>query len=761
MEAIGNVVLNLNYYGGEDLYSEGPGEDLLLSLVKEHPEEDYPALIQGTRSWSVMYHLSAERENICSFLPISKDDRVLEIGSGCGAITGCLSSLAGHVTCIELSKKRSTINAVRHRMLDNIDIIVGNFEDVEGDLTEKYDYITLIGVLEYAESYINSPDPYRDFLKRVSGHLKDDGKLVIAIENQLGLKYFAGCREDHTGVFYEGIEGYVSDKGVRTFSRKGLTDLLFESGFESTVYYPYPDYKLPHTIYSDRWLPGPGDLDTNIRNFDSDRLLTFDETRVFDTLIKEGKFPDFSNSFLVLARQKGQEESDDMPIYAKYASQRRMDLRTVTVISENKSGDREVYKRALSPKANSHIDGIYVSYLALEKEYENTGAKANVCTRKEDGSLTGIDDDFLNETRAVNLEYLKGITFEDYLDDLEKKGEYEKMLLMLKLHEKLIKSVSREKFENSEGFVSVFGEEINGDYSSGKVTDLDMIFSNIVFDEEKKENGAWNILDYEWTFNFPIPDKFVIYRALFYYLKGRAHSPFLKYLRKRGLDLYAEFSITMAEKEIFKRLEEHFQLNIIGGMASLTVMHELMPTVCADVRRLAKSEFVYRDIMNPVIYYGTGMGFSPDKQIPLFADVDGHDVSVDIPVEEGVTELRIDPCEYPCIVKIKRIVFTTVQGREKRVDRFLTNGYIGGENLVLFDTSDPQLHFLDLTDEPGAFHAEYEILIPDDEMFAGLKELFIRNSEKIRKDPTVIDKVLVKAGRKKVEPIPEGLWYNK
>lgn len=217
MEAIGNVVLNLNYYGGVDLYSEGAGEDLLLELVSGHTEAEYPALIQNTRSWSVMYHLSNERENICSFLPIKKTDKVLEIGSGCGAITGCLARLAGHVTCIELSKKRSTINAVRHKMLDNIDIIVGNFEDVEQELEEKYDYITLIGVLEYAASYIKSRDPYHDILKRVSRHLKEDGRLIIAIENQLGLKYFAGCREDHTGRFFDGIEGYRDAEGVKTF----------------------------------------------------------------------------------------------------------------------------------------------------------------------------------------------------------------------------------------------------------------------------------------------------------------------------------------------------------------------------------------------------------------------------------------------------------------------------------------------------------------------------------------------------------------
>lgn len=67
-------------------------------------------------------------------------------------------------------------------------------------LTEKYDYITLIGVFEYSEGYIGTHQPYVEMLRRISRHLEKDGKLVIAIENRLGLKilgwlYRRPCRE--------------------------------------------------------------------------------------------------------------------------------------------------------------------------------------------------------------------------------------------------------------------------------------------------------------------------------------------------------------------------------------------------------------------------------------------------------------------------------------------------------------------------------------------------------------------------------------
>mgnify|MGYP000703694515 FL=1 len=143
---------------------------------------------------------------------------MLEIGAGCGAITGALAKKANSVTCVELSKRRSTINATRNKEFDNIEIFVGNFQTVEKDLGQ-FDVITLIGVLEYAQYYISSKKPYEEFLKIVLKHLKPNGKLILAIENKLGMKYWAGCKEDHNGGYFESIENYPNNKGVRTFKR--------------------------------------------------------------------------------------------------------------------------------------------------------------------------------------------------------------------------------------------------------------------------------------------------------------------------------------------------------------------------------------------------------------------------------------------------------------------------------------------------------------------------------------------------------------
>ena len=52
------------------------------------------------------------------------------------------------------------------------------------------------------------------------------------------------------------------------------------------------------TLYSDRYLPKVGELSNNLRNFDRDRMLLFDEKKVFDMLIREGLFGQYSNCLL-------------------------------------------------------------------------------------------------------------------------------------------------------------------------------------------------------------------------------------------------------------------------------------------------------------------------------------------------------------------------------------------------------------------------------------------------------------------------------
>ena len=119
--------LNLDYYSGKDLYSDGDIENEILEIVKEGKWSENAADVK----FPVLYHLTAVRENILNWYPFKKDGSCLEIGSGCGAITGLLCKRLAKVVSVELSKRRAEINFARHSHLENLEIRVGNQNDMD------------------------------------------------------------------------------------------------------------------------------------------------------------------------------------------------------------------------------------------------------------------------------------------------------------------------------------------------------------------------------------------------------------------------------------------------------------------------------------------------------------------------------------------------------------------------------------------------------------------------------------------------------
>ena len=296
---IGEVTVNLDFYNGTDVYSDGDVENEILDFAKRGLT--YEQALEENDSWPVVYHLSPVRENLLSWYPFPNAASVLEIGAGCGAVTGCICTGAGNVTTIDLSKRRSEILANRHRAAKNLNVIVGNLNDVKFE--QKFDVVTLIGVLEYAANFTKSQNPHRDFLKNIKSLLKPNGTLLIAIENKYGMKYWSGAPEDHTSLYFDGIEGYRRGHQAQTFSKKELTELIAQAGFKvKRFYYPMPDYKMPVQIFSDDALPKRGEIEAHVPHYHAGRFRLFDESAAFDGLIDEGMFPFFANSFLVDCR---------------------------------------------------------------------------------------------------------------------------------------------------------------------------------------------------------------------------------------------------------------------------------------------------------------------------------------------------------------------------------------------------------------------------------------------------------------------------
>ena len=645
---IGKIKLNLKHYPGEDLYCDGAIEDELLEIARDYSTVEFQRIIEEKKSWPVLYHLSALRENIVEWLPIDKKMKVLEIGAGCGAITGALAAKAGEVTCIDLSKKRSMINAYRHVDCDNVMIHVGNFQDVEPDLPCDYDYICLIGVFEYAQAYIQSETPYEDFLNIIKKHVKPQGHIVIAIENKFGLKYWAGCKEDHLGTYFSGLEDYPDGGVVRTFTKDGLLAIARKCGCEETsMYYPYPDYKFPTSIYSDAYLPKVGELSSNLRNFDRERLQLFDEKKVFDSIIRENQFPLFSNSYMLVLGPK-------LPIeYVKYSNDRADAFRIKTILKEDTAGKR-IEKHPLSDAAQNHIRKTYEAYAKLDERYRGGELSINRCKLEQSGQ----------EGAYLSLEYLTGTSLTELLDEKLESGDWKGFQA---LFEEYVRKISYREEE--------------------PVADYDLIFANILVSAD----NTWNVIDYEWTFERPIETKEIAFRAVYCYLLENEKR------NKLNLDLITEkLGITQVDMEQYRKQEMDFQKYVTGKCKSMAEIRGDIGYPVYTVEAFIEGQLAAVKKDRVQIYEDTGKGFREeqsffleenDEQVQRMAD---GSMELNVPVAGGRSALRIDPCSDYCIVSIKQLLWNgeAVAWKGKQVQ---TNGTKVGRQTYVFATKDPNI----------------------------------------------------------------------
>ena len=254
-KAINNALLKKDgiYFidGHEEFgYSDGSVieryiEDAIISC--DDITSDSCKLENHIKDWPTRYHLSRERSYAFQALNISKSTNVVEIGSGCGAITRLLGERAGTVLALEGSPRRARITRERTKDLDNVEVLCAPFSDVV--FTAKFDMVVCNGVLEYSSMFVDHDSPHEYFIELLSNILDVDGSLIVAIENQFGLRYFSSGREEHTGIMFDGLEGYSRRPlGPKTFGNTELKNIISNKFKFIDTLLPLPDYKFPNAI---------------------------------------------------------------------------------------------------------------------------------------------------------------------------------------------------------------------------------------------------------------------------------------------------------------------------------------------------------------------------------------------------------------------------------------------------------------------------------------------------------------------------------
>ncbi len=622
------AVFNEKYYTGVDHYSDGDIEDTILDIVKMGKTLDDLSVEEA--SFPVVYHLSDVRKNIFVWYPFKKDARVLEIGAGCGAVTGILCEKCASVTSVDLSKRRATINYERNKKYDNLEIIVGNQNDIPFD--EAFDYVILNGVFEYAGSFTEGEKPYETFLASFKDMLKPDGRILIAIENRLGAKYFAGAPEDHVDLYFKGINEYEGITSVKTFSKAEMAELCNSVGLMcNKFYYPYPDYKFPYEIFTDESI-NSSLYGRPMFQFNDKRLEIIKEDKLNAAFAREHVADKFANSFLVEITKSPQYDDKNIS-YVKLNMDRNEDFRIYTQIwSEDENGQsvKHVAKYPIGQKASAHIARMEGN-ITESHNWEIIPGKIAA-----DGGLVypflnnrNLDDilaDAIEEKDRDKCLAIFNIVWDVFLQDAEAGCEYQ-----------------------TPEFTKVFGRsKVNSPMRCKQNMNIDLILDNIFVQDNK-----YVLIDAEWIFPFLIPVEYVMWRMLneAFYKRPKLHDMFDRNA------ILASYGINAEAEEVFREWEHNFAFEYVGG-------YKLQKYSCdkkaVDVNTLLNQSNRYLQAVewanriSGKVYFDFGGGFSEAYTATANASMENgyFRLEYDIPQESELLKLRFDPVEEPCVCHI-------------------------------------------------------------------------------------------------------------
>jgi hypothetical protein len=223
-----------------------------------------------------------------------------------------------------------------------------------------------------------------------------------------------------------------------------------------------------------------------------------------------------------------------MVFYAKYNNSRKRQFRLATTIAKTEGG-YIVTKKAQSKESRAFLASLEDKYDFLVNQKSEFFMDAPVRVSPEE----------------VSFKYRSGITLErSLLDAFEDRNINDFKSLLLR-YEAILKKGTVEGFLSNE-FLEVFSGNNNTPVLLQKFGCLDINFDNIIVSGEKLF-----LIDYEWTFTFPLPYKYIIFRAItaFYYAnRSKSLYDFLSLE-----EVYDIVSLSKTERETYINFEYNFQ----------------------------------------------------------------------------------------------------------------------------------------------------------------------------------------------------------
>ena len=524
-------------YSEDDLFSLPLTEEelALVSIVRDYDERDWNRIVRERKSAFLAAELFSERRNAVSWFELGGDSRVLEIGSGYGALTGALADRAGAVVSYEASEVRSAINRFRQRRRKNVTICNSDFKDIIALASvRKFDVITLMG---------EEVDLSR--LAEYAALLQEKGRVILALPNRYGLKYWAGCSyaDKNRNLSYFPFASASSDLPSFGVTRKEVLRAANAAGLaHAKLYYPYPDHQFVRAIYSDDFLPDRGALTLNSFSWSGERMRLFEESPAYERLLADGAYPFFANAFFVVLERAEIDSSGDMMIHVRFSSSRASRFQVRTEIRLGSDGRRIVRKLPMFPEGIAHIENACKNGSSLCERFEKVGVNV----------VSGAWKDGFAE-----IPYLSGMSLGDRLAELALSADWAGFDGAFSAYCEKVRGMATGPFQPTNRFREIFGgAAVPVGLSSCDRIDIDFIPQNILILDH-----SWQVADTEWTFDFPVPVEFILYRAVFYFELDYPEAA--REITAAGTDLLRLAGVENF-KQLFAAMEYWFQNEYVG-----------------------------------------------------------------------------------------------------------------------------------------------------------------------------------------------------
>lgn len=383
----------------------------ILKYIKSSPIQDFASVLEQDSRFGIFEELSDYGQGILGWYDFSPEGSLLELGAGFGRLTELFCRRCGAVTAVEEDSLRAEGLRVRCGDSEKLTVVQADWRDYVQALQDKFDYIVLAGGLECVtgDFSFEGLSGSAAMVKRLLNLLKPGGRLFLAVDNRLGLRYFCGEPERYTGRPFAGINSSLPQESRRLFSRQEILETVRQAEVAAVkCYYPLPDWHMPQLIYTDEYLPEDNLNERLLVYHPQNKTLLADEAGLYSQVIKGGVFPFFANSFLL--EIANEPESLSKAVYAALSSDRGRDKALATLLYS----DGRAVKRPLFPEGQDYGQRL----VAQSEELSRRGLPVLSCSW-QDGAVQ------MKRMEAPMLSaYLKEAPKEDFIAVFDKLWEY-------------------------------------------------------------------------------------------------------------------------------------------------------------------------------------------------------------------------------------------------------------------------------------------------------------------------------------------------